>query len=82
MFGSETASTTNTWQVCDHIALRVYIVLSFKHGRNQDFVQVGGRKRGGGLEILLTCLRFKSFNNNGFKYRTRVWSLYLIFVTL
>lgn len=44
MFGSEPATTTNTWQVCDHIALRVYIVVSFKHGRNQDSVQVrGGR---------------------------------------
>jgi hypothetical protein len=54
MFGSETANATNTWQVCDHIALRVYIVASFKQGRNQDFGQMGGR--GGGLEILLTCL--------------------------
>jgi hypothetical protein len=48
MVGSKPASATNTWHVCDHIALRVYIVVSLKHGRNQDFVQVGGRKRGGG----------------------------------
>jgi hypothetical protein len=73
MFGSESATTTNTWQVCDYIALRVYIVVSFKHGPNQEFVQVGGMKRegkrrGGGTQKFY----LQPFNNNGFKYRTRV----------